>query len=432
MRGRGDAGFAWGLTAIVLLGAAIRVAYVFSQQVHMPLPGDPLVFTLGAQGLARGLGWVDPYTGFHPQPTASHPPLYTLWLWIPAFVANGHRLTQLTAMLWSCIPGTATVLLCGLAGREIAGRKYGLIAAGLAAVYPGLWVYDGLLLSETMAMFTVAGVILFAYRYWNRPSPARVAWLGAWCGLAALSRSELVLSFVLVLVPLVLLTRRRRWTVRVGWLAMAAAIGVAVISPWLIFNAGRFHHRVLITTSAGRTMVAANCHDTYSGPKLGFKSYPCLSAAFHAHIGADFDESDRDVQFGAMARQYMKDHAERVPIVLAARWGRILQLYQPRQEIDLNGYYHVNGRVGTELQFWSFYLVAALAVVGAFVLRRRRIAIFPLLALPAIALIAVATTFAQWRYRATAEPALVLLAAAALLAGVQWLERRRQSNLTAE
>jgi 4-amino-4-deoxy-L-arabinose transferase-like glycosyltransferase len=430
MRGRGESGFAWALTAIVVLGAAIRVAYVFSQQQHIPLSGDPLVFQLGAQGLARGLGWVEPYTGLNPQPTASHPPLYTLWLWIPAFVANGHRLTQLTAMLWSCIPGTATVLLCGLSGREIAGRKYGLIAAALAAVYPGLWVYDGLLLSETMAMFTVAGVILFAYRYWNRPSPARVAWLGAWCGLAALSRSELVLTFVFVLLPLVLLTKRRRWTVRVGWLAMAAAIGVAVISPWIIFNAGRFHHRVLLTTSAGRTTVAANCDDTYYGPRLGFKSYECLTAAFHAHRGADFDESDRDQQFGADARRYMKDHAGRLPIVIAARWGRVLQLYEPRQEISLNGYYHVNGRVATELQFWSFYLIAALAIVGAFVLRRRRVAIFPLLAFPLIALIAVGTTFAQWRYRATAEPALVLLAAAALLAGLEWFERRRAAGVS--
>ena len=203
------------------------------------------------------VGWVDPYTAFNPKPTASHPPLYTLWLTIPALFTDNHVLTQLTAMLWSAIPGTGTIVLLGLAGKEMIGRKYGLIAAAVAAVYPGLWVYDGLLLSETVAMFTVAGVILFAYRYWNHPSLARVAWLGAWCGLAALSRSELILTFPLVMLPVVLLSKGRRFPVRLGWLAMAAAVGIAVISPWLIFNAGRFHHRVLMTTSAGRTMAAA-------------------------------------------------------------------------------------------------------------------------------------------------------------------------------
>jgi 4-amino-4-deoxy-L-arabinose transferase-like glycosyltransferase len=425
MRGRGDARFAWALVAIAVLGAAIRVAYVFSQQIHTPLTGDPYVFTIGAQGLARGLGWVDPYTGFSPRPTASHPPLYTLWLWIPAYLGDGHRLTQLTAMLWSCIPGTGTVVLLGLAGKEMIGRRYGLIAAALAAVYPGLWVYDGLLLSETVAMFAVAGVILFAYRFWNHPSPARVAWLGAWCGLAALSRSELILTFPLVLLPVVLSTKRRRFPVRLRWLAMAAAVGVAVISPWLIFNAGRFHHRVLMTTSAGRTMAAANCDETYYGPNVGLKAYPCLQAAFDRHPGAHWDESDRDRQFGGDAREYMKDHLARVPVVIAARWARILQLLDPRREVEQNQYYRVNGRVGTELQFFSFYVIVGLAAVGAFVLRRRRVAVFPLLAFPVIALIAVATTFAQWRYRATAEPALVMLAAATLLAALRQYESRR-------
>ena len=105
--------------------------------------------------------------------------------------------------------------------------------------------------------------------------------------------------------------------------------------------------------------------------------------------------------------------------------------------------------MGTEAQFYSFYVIVAMAIVGAFVLRRWRVAVFPLLMIPVIALFAVATTFAQWRYRATAEPALAMLAAAAVLGGIRWYENRRtgsspesvdggavdaprQSNLTAE
>ncbi len=252
-----------------------------------------------------------------------------------------------------------------------------------------------------------------------------MAWLGAWCGLAALSRSELILTFPLVLLPLVLSTKRRRFPVRLGWLAMAAAVGLAVISPWLVFNVGRFHHRVLLTTSAGRTMAAANCDETYYGPNIGLKSYPCLHAASQRHPGAHWDESDRDQQLGGEARDYMKDHLRRVPVVIAARWARILQLLDPRREVEQNQYYSVNGRVGTELQFFSFYVIVGLASVGVFVLRRRRVAVFPLLAIPVIALIAVATTFAQWRYRATAEPALVMLGAATLLAALRRYESRR-------
>ena len=142
----------------------------------------------------------------------------------------------------------------------------------------------------------------------------------------------------------------------------------------------------------------------------------------------------------------MKDHLGRVPVVIVARWARILQLLGPRREVELNHYYSVNGRVGTEAQFFSFYVIAAMAVVGAFVLRRWRVTVFPLLTIPAIALFAVATTFAQWRYRATAEPTLVLLAAATVLgwsggtSGAtprrrrvgEAVDERGQSNLTAE
>ena len=72
-----------------------------------------------------------------------------------------------------------------------------------------------------------------------------------------------------------------------------------------------------------------------------------------------------------------------------------------------------------------FYPVAALAIVGAVVLRRRRILVFPLVALPAIVLISVTLTFATNRYRAIAEGALVVLAAVAIDAGIRWLHTRR-------
>ena len=47
--------------------------------------------------------------------------------------------------------GTGTVVLVGAArrGRVGARERVGLIAAGLAAVYPMLWLPDGALMGET-------------------------------------------------------------------------------------------------------------------------------------------------------------------------------------------------------------------------------------------------------------------------------------------
>ena len=64
-------------------------------------------------------------------------------------------------------------------------------------------------------------------------------------------------------------------------------------------------------------------------------------------------------------------------------------------------------------------------------LRRRRVPVFPLAALPAIVLISVTLTFATNRYRAIAEGALVVLAAVAIDAGARWLHARRASGAAA-
>ena len=61
-------------------------------------------------------------------------------------------------------------MLCGYAGREMAGRRVGLIAALLVAVYPNLWMSDELGLSEALSPVLVALVLWMAYRFWKRPT----------------------------------------------------------------------------------------------------------------------------------------------------------------------------------------------------------------------------------------------------------------------
>jgi hypothetical protein len=119
----------------------------------------------------------------------------------------------------------------------------------------------------------------------------------------------------------------------------------------------------------------------------------------------------------------MGDHADRVPVVMAARVGRALKVYGVGQEIDYDDLIHSQDRWVVYAGLVSWYVVAGLAVAGAVVLRRRReVPVFPLLVVPAVVLMAVAAIFAQTRYRAPAEPAVVVLAAVAVDA---MLPRRR-------
>ena len=115
--------------------------------------------------------------------------------------------------------------------RDLAGPRAGVIAAVLAALYPGFWVFDGEVMSEALVMLLAALVILSANRCFRRctlsgwrPRAAR--------GLSALTRAELVLLVPLVALPTVLWQRGMEWRRRASLCALALAVAIAPMLPW--------------------------------------------------------------------------------------------------------------------------------------------------------------------------------------------------------
>ena len=93
----------------------------------------------------------------------------------------------------------------GLLGRRLAGDRAGIVAAGIAALYPFLWINDAVVLSESLLALTTALMLIAAYAFWRMPSPWRAAALGAAIALVALTRAEGALLFALLGVPVVLM-----------------------------------------------------------------------------------------------------------------------------------------------------------------------------------------------------------------------------------
>src|SRR5262249_2496989 len=145
----------------------------------------------------------------------------------------GHRLA-------ACVVGAAAVAVIGFVARRLAGDRAGLVAAGIAALYPLLWIKDAVVLSESMLALTTAVMLLAAYAFWRAPSPWRATGLGASISLVALTRAEGVLLFALLAVPVVVmvpgLDARRRFE-RLGAMAVAA---VVIMGPWIGYNLVRF------------------------------------------------------------------------------------------------------------------------------------------------------------------------------------------------
>jgi Dolichyl-phosphate-mannose-protein mannosyltransferase len=394
------------LAAIVAVGLAVRLGYVIGWSIPERENGDAIYYHLGANLLADGKGLPHPIAlafQFKEIPGADHPPAYIVYLAAGSLL--GLR-TFFEHQLWSCFLGAATVGMIGFAGREIGGKRCGLAAAGLAAVFPAIWVPDGLVLSETMAVFATTTVILAAYRCWNDPRPVAAAWLGVAVGVAALSRPELVVLGPLVALPLFWF---RRATARrpVVSLLIAGAAALVVMAPWVLYNLSRFEEPVLLSNQLDRTMAASWCSEGFYGPRMGYKSYDCLSAAA---VGDTREEQDANASDAWQS--YAKDHLGRVPVVAAARVGRLWGFFRPVQQVGFETSFRgAAEKPPTWVAFGMTWAMLALAPIGAWRLRRRGTPIFPLLAPIVTVTASAALTFGQLRYRAPADPALVLLTA---------------------
>src|SRR3954469_11354973 len=387
------------LALIAAGGLLIRLAYAILHRKY-PVIGDALTFHLDAQHLADGKGFMRPFEG---EPTAEHPPLHIVVLAFLDLLGGGSTTVQRCVM---GVIGTGTVVALGVLGRTVAGARTGLIAAGLAAVYPLLWVIDGAIMSETEYVLLVTLVLLAAYAYLREPTVKRGALLGALIALAALTRGE-ALAFMVVLVVPLILRAWRGWGARVSAAAVVGLAFCAVLAPWTIRNALTFEHVVLISTNGDNVFVGANCERSYYGDLVGSWAFSCFGKR------APGDESEYSRVWRRRGLDYARDHAGRIPVVVAARLGRQFDFYRPRQGVYLAAGEGRDHRAEW-LGLYMFWAMLPLGVAGALVLRRRG---EPLLILGAPFFLIVlmgALGYGSTRFRVAFEPALVVLAAVAL------------------
>jgi hypothetical protein len=409
--------FAWRLGLIAAAGLALRVAYVLLLAKDVTGSGDYHFYHSTANLLADGYGLIEPFRyvasgGEAVEPSAGHPPLWPLLLSLSSLAG---ATTEVAHKLVGCVVGTGTIVALGLLGRRLGGPRLGLIAAGLAAVYPVLIAADGSLMSESLYGLFVALALLAAHAFTERPGKLPAAALGALIGLAALTRSEALLLLPLLVAPLAFASGGAL-RARVVRLAIACAATLLVLLPWTIRNVSAFDRFVLISTNDGSLLAGANCRDTYSGPDIGGWSFECISRTRPGE-----DDAERAARWRREGLEYARDHAERLPLVVPVRMLRTWDLYKPRDQVRFaEGRQRDLVRAGL---VWYFAMLP-LAVIGFLSLRRRMTAIL-LLAPPLVVTVTSALGYGVPRLRHAAEITLVVLAAAGIeRLWVLWAERR--------
>jgi 4-amino-4-deoxy-L-arabinose transferase-like glycosyltransferase len=407
------------LVVITAVGAAWRIGYLVVAKLGAPLLlNDSLYFSIQAGRNSEG-DWFP--QGLTSLPGAEHGPLTSLYL-TPWSLGSGDNVDW--QRFGITLLGIATIAVIGVGGRRLAGPRVGLVAAGIAAIYPNLWINDSLVMSETLALLLVSLALFVALDLDRRPAPWRAVLLGVIVGLATLTRSELGLLAVgfagLAWWRAAGTPRRALQPVLV---LLAAALTIA---PWVGYNAGRFERTVLLSTNDGTTLLGANCPRTYE-VDVGGWDIRCLDAVPNDDT---IDASLRSAERRDVAVDYVRDHLGRVPVVVLARVGRVLDLYGLGSLVALD-----RGEEKADWAVWAGIVCWwALAIAALFGWRRlgtdevtRRSRWW--LAVPVLTVLLTSILFyGAHRIRAPAEPAIVLLAAVAAVEAWDRVRARRVAH----
>jgi 4-amino-4-deoxy-L-arabinose transferase-like glycosyltransferase len=390
-------GFRRVLTVIVAAGAIWRYGYLFVVKRHQGLLlNDSLYYSWQGYQLAHGVYFKDL---FGVREAAEHGPFTAIVL---APVSWGAHVVFQQRFATATL-GVATVALIGILGRRIGGSRVGLVAAGIAAVYPNLWINDGLVMSESLGALLVTLILLALLALLDRPDVRRALLVGALFGLAVLTRSELILA-----VPIAALVTWRWISPRRDVIRLVLAMGAAtliVIAPWVVYNMGRFQQNVLLSTNDGTTLIGANCPETYSSAALGGWSLYCVLDV-QGPPGAD--DSVRSSIQRRTAISYAKHHLSRLPLVALARLARGADLYKVDNLVHQD--------VGEEKARWaswagivSWWILAPMAGIGLTRTNRRAASVL----LVPIVLVGVTCIafYGAHRLRLPLEPAVVVGAA---------------------
>jgi 4-amino-4-deoxy-L-arabinose transferase-like glycosyltransferase len=415
LRGRRATGVAFGV--LVALALVLRLLYVDATPGY-ELRHDARDYEWHAQSIAVGEGYSRRVA--YGRPTAFRPPGY------PYFLAGVYRVAGVerasparrihAARIAQAFVGAAVVALIGLLGMLLWGRRTGLLATALGAIYVPLILVGGAVMSEPLFAVAMLAAVVTAIAHRRSPHRYRYAVLtGVLAGLAVLTRA----NAVILLIPLGLAVwdgrPRRAWAALGPPVALVVA-AVLTVTPWTIRNAEALHAFVPVSTQLGSSL-AGTYNDTARtdpdnpGAWRSVKRVPEYAGLWRPVRVTP--EAVLDQRLRAASWRYIGDHPLYVAEVGFWNTARMLDLAGRRRwrataaTISIETGWADAG----VLCFWAFALLAA---AGAATAAARRVPRF-VWAVPALMFLSVVFLAVETpRYRTALDPFIVLLAAVAV------------------
>jgi 4-amino-4-deoxy-L-arabinose transferase-like glycosyltransferase len=200
------------------------------------------------------------------QPALSRPPLWPFILSIfylfspqgnPLLVDIGQQVFY--GRLLYCFIGSLTCILIYLLAWKLFGTRIALISGMFAAVYPGLFIYDGWLYTETLYTFLLTAFLYSLYRLQRTAQRKWTIISGLFLGLTTLTRPNGPTLFGLLFLwsLVVIMTKVLSWQTVVKRTLAIACIAAALVMPWIYRNYLVSHTFVMVSIGEGEVLLGS-------------------------------------------------------------------------------------------------------------------------------------------------------------------------------
>ncbi|GAC1480760.1 MAG: hypothetical protein NVS2B12_35870 [Ktedonobacteraceae bacterium] len=370
-------------------------------------------------------------------PTVERAPL---WPGVIAIIYSMIGHDNFIVRLFLCFLGAGTCLLVYLLTKGIFGRQSIAMLAGLmAAVYPGLFIYDGWLYSESVYTFLLLAFCYGLYRVQQRQSTARMIASGVLLGLLSLTRPNglAILCLVIIWGISVARTTQIHWQVAAKSVATITLIALAIVAPWTIRNYSLSQQLVPVATSDGTVLLGAYNHLIFDNtPFRGIWIRPSLAnpkaSSAYPHCLANC-EVRQNTAYENLAGQWVESHIDEMPALLSLHFIKLWTPATPEADLPMNQY---PGRVSSQIVAAMIPIMSIpvflLAAFGLLVTWRRWRHLLFLYMVICLTIVECLYFYGSSRFRAPIEPLLLILVAGATWWVTEKWGRRRRTNIERE
>lgn len=357
------------------------------------------------------------------QPTTFRSPLW------PFILAAIYALTgehNLYPRLFYCVLGSGTCVLIYLLTRTLFQRRIALVTGIVAALYPGLFIWDGWLYSESLFTFCLTALLYACVRLqqsiqWGLSvgQPNQISWRwpisgGLFLGLALLTRptGTILVGMLGLWAALLIFTKALPWQPVLKSVLAMIVLAMAINLPWMYRNYTVTHSITPISTIGTTLRGAYNDIELHGDQPHGMWYGPAaaINPDFQPYTIAD------EHQDTAAALAWIHNHLNVMPKLLLLH---VLHLWTPTMRsfgLPQEEHPHLLGsrlvKALIPLTTLPLFIGAVLGLLVTWPSKRHQLLMSYLVI--TLTTLQCMVFYGSPRFRAPIEPLIVLLAGGAL------------------